>query len=146
MDVAEVGLETSPRRMAQGDEGLAMPPAVLEDVSLDLGVASGIGVLVAEAAMDLGGGVPLLDWSVLVVGEDAIDARLDRAEDRSLSVANPWGRGLGMAEDMPDHLASVSELSGDHPDGHAIATSPPNRAVVVHREHVLGLRPGDRSL
>jgi hypothetical protein len=51
-----------------------------------------------------------------------------------------------MIEDMPDGLASVTELSGDLPDGHAIATSPPNRAVVVHREHVLGLRVGDRSL
>ena len=44
---------------------------------------------------------------------------------------------------MPDGLACVSELPGDLPDGHAIATSPPNRAVVVHREHVLGLRVGE---
>ena len=51
-----------------------------------------------------------------------------------------------MVEDMPDGLACVSELPGDLSDGHAIATSPPNRAVVVHREHVLGLREGDRSL
>ena len=56
------------------------------------------------------------------------------------------GMGLGMLEDMPDGLAGVSELPGDLPDGHAIAPSPPNRAVVVHRKHVLGLRVGDRSL
>ena len=123
-----------------------MPPPVLEDVALDLGIAAGVAVLVAEAAMDLGGGVPLLGRGVLVVGEDAVDDRLDRAEEGSLPVPGRGGRGLGMVEDMPDGLASVSELPGDLPDGHAIATSPPNRAVVVHREHVLGLRVGDRSL
>ena len=51
-----------------------------------------------------------------------------------------WGCGLGMLEDMPDGLSGVSELPGDLSDGHAIASRPPNRAVVVHRKHVLGLR------
>ena len=93
VDVAEVGLEASAREMAQGDEGLAMPPPVLEDVALDLGVAAGVAVLVAEAAVDLGGGVPLLGRGVLVVGEDAVDDRLDRAEDGGLSVPGPVGAG-----------------------------------------------------
>ncbi len=46
--------------------------------------------------------------------------------------------GESRPQDMTDGLASMSELPGDLPDGHAIAASPPNRAVVVHREHVLG--------
>ena len=90
--------------------------------------------------------MPLLGRGVLVVGEDLIDDRLDRPEHGSLAVPGRRGRGLGMVEDLPDGLAGVSELSGDLPDGHAIATGPPNRAVVVHRKHVLGLRAGDRSL
>ena len=112
VDVAEVGLDASSRQVAQGDEGLAMSPPVLEHVALDLGIAAGVGVLVAEAAMDLGGGVPLLGRGVLVVGEDAIDDRLDRAEEGGLPVPVRRGRGLGMAEDMPDGLAGVSELLG----------------------------------
>jgi hypothetical protein len=47
-----------------------------------------------------------------------------------------------MLEGVPDGLPGVSELSGDLPDGQAIAAGSPNRAVVVHREHVLGLRVG----
>ena len=146
VDVAEVGLDTSPRQMAERDEGLAMPPPVLEHVALDLGIAADVVVLIAEATVDLGGGVPLLCRGVLVVGEDAVDERLDRSEKWGLPVPRRCGGGLGMAEDMPDGLACVSELPGDLPDGHPIAAGPPNRAVVVHREHVLGLRVGDRSL
>jgi hypothetical protein len=90
--------------------------------------------------------VPLLGRGVLVVGEDPVDDRLDRSEKRGLAVANRWSRRLGMVEDLPDGLAGVSELSGDLPDGQTITASPPNRAIVVHREHVLGLRVRDRSL
>jgi hypothetical protein len=97
-------------------------------------------MLITEATMDLCGGVPLLGRGVLVVGEDLLDERLDRAEDGSLSVPGPDGLGFSVVEDMPDGLACMSELSGDLSDGHAIASSPPNRAIVVHREHVLGLR------
>ena len=93
--------------------------------------------------MDLCGGVSLLGRGVLVVGEDPVDDRLDRAQKRGLAVTSPSDRRFGMVEDIPDGFASVSELSGDLPDGHAIAASRPNRAIVVHREHVLGLREGD---
>jgi len=129
--------------MAQGDESLSISSPVLEHIALHLGIAAGIVVLLAEATMDLGGGVPLLGRCALVVDEDAIDDRYDRAEERGLAGPGRWGRRFGMVEDIPDGLASVSELSGDLPDGHAIATSPTNRAIVVHREHVLGLREGD---
>ena len=147
VDVAEVGLEALAREMAQGDEGLLMPASVLAQVALDLGVAAGVAVLVAEAAEHLRGGVPLLGRGGLVVGEDLVDDRLERPEHGGRSVPGQrLGMGLGMLEDLPDGLAGVSELPGDLADGHAIASRPPNRAVVVHRKHVLGLRVGDRSL
>ena len=99
--------------------------------------------------MDLGGGVPLLGRGVLVVGEDPVDDRPDRPEDLG-ALHGPWwvaaGCGSAWLEGMPDGLAGVPELPGDLSDGHAIASSPPDRAIVVHREHVLGLRMGDRSL
>src|SRR4051812_13719353 len=40
----------------------------------------------AEAAQDLGGGVPLLARGVLVVGQDPVDDRLDRPRDGGLSL------------------------------------------------------------
>ena len=73
MDVAEVGLEAVAREMAQGDEGLPMPSAVLANIALDLGIAAAVAVLVAEAAEDLRGGVPLLGRGGLVVGQDLVD-------------------------------------------------------------------------
>ena len=91
VDVAEIGLEALSREMAQGDEGLAISPAVLEHIALDLGIAAGVVVLVAKATMDLGGGVPLLGRGVLVVGEDLVDDRLDRTEEGSLSVPSWLG-------------------------------------------------------
>ena len=87
MDVAEIGLKASSREMAQGDERLAIPPPVLENITLDLGIATGIVVLVAKSAKDLGGGVPLLERGVLIVGQDPIDDRLDRPQDGSDSLA-----------------------------------------------------------
>ena len=51
-----------------------------------------------------------------------------------------------MRESMPDGFSGVSELPGDLSDGQTIAPRPPNRAVVVHGNHVLGLRVGDRSM
>ena len=48
-----------------------------------------------------------------------------------------------MLEDMPDRVPRVIEVAGDLPDGHAIATRPPNGAVVVHRKHVLDLRASE---
>ena len=56
--------------------------------------------------------------------------------DRSLVSGSGWGSAC--VESMPDGLSRVSELAGDLADGHAIATRPPNGAVVVHRKHVLG--------
>ena len=70
VDVAEIGFEAMSREMPEGDEGLAISPPVLEHVALDLGIAAGVGVLLAEATMDLCGGMPLLGRSVLVVGKD----------------------------------------------------------------------------
>ena len=91
--MAEVGFEPMSRQMPERDERLAITSAVLEDMALDLGIAAGVGVLVAEATMDLGGGMPLLGRGVLVVGEDAIDERRDWPEQgqRSPLVQTAWG-------------------------------------------------------
>ena len=139
VDVAEVGFEASAREMAQRDEGLLVPRPVLAHVALDLGIAAGVAVLVAEPPEDLGGGMPLLGRCGLVVDQDLIDDRLERPQERSGSVpGRRVGIRLGMRRGLAGRSFASVEFAGDLADGHAIASSPPNRSVVVHRKHVLG--------
>ena len=71
---------------------------VLAQIALDLGVTAGVAVLVAEATEDLHGGVPLLGRGVLVVGQDLVDERLERPQDRGGSLAGPGvGIRLGLS-------------------------------------------------
>ena len=67
----------------------------LADVASDLGVAAGVAVLVAEAAEDLHGGVPLLGRCLLVVGQDLVDDRRETAPARGRFAAGCDGMGLG---------------------------------------------------
>jgi len=129
--------------MSQGDEGLPISPPVLEHLTLDLGIPAGIVVLVAKSTHDLSGGVPLLERGVLIIGQNLIDDRLNRAKDGSRSLPGPRSRRLGIGEDVPDGLSGMSKLSGDLSDRVTITTSPSNRTIVVHRKHVLGLRVGE---
>ena len=105
---------------------------------MDLSVPAAVVVLVAESPEDLGGGVPLLGRSGLVVDQDLVDDRLDRPQERSESVpGRREGIGLGLLEDLPNGVSRMPEFAGDLVDGHAIAPRPPNGSVVVHRKHVL---------
>lgn len=60
VDVSEVGFEALTRKVTQWDERLAMASSVPEQIALDLGITAGVTLLIAEAAEDLHGGVPLL--------------------------------------------------------------------------------------
>src|SRR5512144_639455 len=106
-----------------------MPPTMFADVALNLGIAAEVTLLIAKAAVDLGGGVPLFGRGGFVIEEDLIDQRLERPQLGGESVSGRrFGMGVGMHEGMPDSSSRVTELPGDLPDGHAIAISPPNRA------------------
>jgi hypothetical protein len=114
---------------------------------LHLGIPTDVTLFVADAPVDLGGGVSLLGRRGFVIDEDLIDDRLDRPQLGGWSIPGQrLGMGVRMLESMPDDSSGVSELSGDLSDGRAIAPRPSNRAVVVHGHHVLGLRVGDRSV
>src|SRR4051794_10887421 len=68
--------------VGQRDEGLLAATAVLADVTADLVVAARVGVLVAQAAEDLHGGVPLLGRGVRVSGEEGVDGPVKGAQHR----------------------------------------------------------------
>src|SRR6185437_13385968 len=132
--------------MSQRDECLLKSTSVRPEVALDLGIAAPVAALVAEAAIDLGGGVALLGRRGAILDEDLVDGGLELAELGSRPIPGQGlGMRVGMHEGMPDGPAGVSELAGDLPDGQAIAMSPPNRAIVVHGHHVLTLRAGETS-
>src|SRR5271157_2067786 len=121
-----------------------MPPTTLADVALNLGVAAEVTLLVTEAAVDLSGGVSLLGRGVFVVEEDLLNQRLERPQPGSGSVSGQrLGMGVRMREGMPDGPSGVTKLPGDLPNGHAIAISPSNRAIIVHGSHILALRAGE---
>ena len=136
MDVSEVGLDPLAGEMAQGDEGLRALAAVAAEIALDLGVAAGVAELVAEPAVDLGGGVPLLGWGALVVGEDLVDRRLEGTELGRRPVAE-FGDGFGILEGLSDGDAGEAAFAGDPPDGLAIAVGPPDGTIVIQSKHIL---------
>src|SRR5579885_2293530 len=104
--------------MPQGNEGLLISTSVLAEITLDLGIAAVVAGLVAEAAIDLRGGVALLGRGGPVLDEDLVDEGLEGAELGSRPVpGQELGMGVGMHEGVPDGPPGVSELAGDLPDG-----------------------------
>jgi len=104
-------------------------------------------MLVADPPEHLSGGMTLLGRRSLVVDQDLIDDRLKRPELGGRPVPGQGlGMRFGMRQGMADGRSRVSELAGNLPDGQTITLSPPNRAIIIHGNHVLGLRIGDRSM
>ena len=84
--MTEIGFEAFARKMAQGDEGFLLRVAVLEQITLYLGVTTAVVVLLAQATKNLSRGMPLLGRSEFVVPEDLVDGRvkLTQRDGRSL--------------------------------------------------------------
>ena len=101
LDVAEIGFEALAGEMPQRDESFLMSSPVSPDVASHLAIAAVIVVLVAEAAEHLHGGVSLLGRGLLIVGEDLVDDRPERPQDRSGSLLGPGiGLRLGLGQDL----------------------------------------------
>jgi hypothetical protein len=76
---------------------------VAADEAAHLIVADLVAVLVAQAAVQLHGGMALLGRRLLVRGEDGVDEGVVCAEDRGRGRLGPGvGAGLGLGEDLPD--------------------------------------------
>ena len=147
VDVAEVGLGPTARRVVQRDERLAPvePPGL--QVAADLVVAALVAVLVAEAAEELRGGVPLLGRGLHVGVEDGVNDLAERPEGGGrprpgLGV----GRGFGVVQGFADGVPPDAELPGDLPNAEAVAVRLPDGREVVHRTHPSSLRPAELNL
>jgi hypothetical protein len=139
--MTEIRLEALAWEMSQGSEGLAMATSVLMHIALHLAVTSVVAVFVLQATKYLHGGVTSLDRRGLVIGQDLIDDRPERPQDRGISIPGPGTCSrLGMRQDMADCLAPQSELASNSSDGFSIPTGSANGTVIIHCKHFLGLR------
>jgi hypothetical protein len=81
VNVAEIGLEPLPWKVRKRNKYFLMTNAVLQDISLNLGVAIEVAVLVVETTIHLRGGMPLLGWSLLAIDQDLVNDRMQPFED-----------------------------------------------------------------
>ena len=108
MDVAEIGLEPLAWKMCQRNECFLMPKAVLQDISLHLGVATEITVLVVKSTMHLRGSMSLFGRSILVAGQNLVNDGMQASEDRCVAISSLRARGrLGSLQDLPDFVPRV---------------------------------------
>jgi hypothetical protein len=93
-------------------------------------------MFVAEAAEDLGGGVPLLPGRLLVGAEHVVNDGLEWIENRLRRGASRVGFGLGLPEDLPDLAAGVMEKSGQLSNAEFVdRVRPADACVFVHPDH-----------
>jgi hypothetical protein len=144
VDVSEVGFETLTRQMAQRDECLTLVATTRADVTLELSIHTAVTLFVAEPTVDLGGGTPLLGRSIFVVGQDLVDDRVKRSQNRGRPLPRRRnGTSMSLLEDLSDRVSRVSELANTLLDRHPIAMGAPDGTVIIHRKHVLGLRANE---
>jgi len=136
VDVAEVAFQSLAGIMGQGDEGLASLPPLPSNIAADRVVTAGVVVFLAQAAMDLSGGVALLAGGLFIGQEDGVDDRLEGSQDGSARGFGACvGTWLGLLENLADLASGVMEGARDLANAHAIAKGTPDLAVVVHRKH-----------
>ncbi len=135
VDVAEVRLSSLPGSIVQRQKGLLFTAAVLGHVTTNLVVATCVTFLY-ESAENLSRGVALLRRRRFVGFQDLIDQRMEWPQLRR------WRRlvtcirlRLGALKCLPNLPPRPAELFGDRPNAHAIAMSPSNLGVVLHRKH-----------
>jgi hypothetical protein len=134
--VAEIRFAALARQVSQWNERFLFPPAVLEQIALNLGIAAAVVVFIAKPTEHLRRGMPLLGRRCFVVQKDLVDDPMERTEFWCKAIPSRW-TWLGMLEHVPDRVSGVVEFPGDLSDGFAIATRPSNGAVVVHVKHFL---------
>jgi hypothetical protein len=135
VDVTEVGFEALARIVVERNEGLALPALLAADIAADAVVAPRVVVLGAQAAKNLGGGVPLFTRGLLVGFQDGVDDRLEGIDHRRQR-ASLVRFGLRLGEDLADFAPRVMEPARQFADAHFVhAMSASDACVFVHLDH-----------
>lgn len=135
VNVTEVALQPLAGVVVQRDERLALRHALGQEVEPHALVGAVIGVLVAEATIDLSGGVALLAGRVLIRLEDGVDDGLEGIEHRWQG-PSLVGFGLGMGEDVADLASGVVKASRQLTDAQVfLVIGLSNACVLFHGDH-----------
>ncbi len=133
MDMPEVALHPTARRMVQWQMRLTLLAATGRHEPPNLVVAARILVLVAQTLENPGGGVPLLPRLALILNENLFDVSDKRSELRARRRSRPRVRQRRRLNQRLLHrLTAMSQLLGDLPDAHPIAMRQANLQIMVH--------------
>ena len=136
VNVAEIRFEALTGIVIERDKGLGGARLQGANVEADPFGTTGVVVLVAETAENLGGGMALLSGCGLIDSEDVVDERLEGIENgRQVLPTSIWFR-LGLAEDLADLASGVMELACQFPDAEFFdGVGAANACVLVHLDH-----------
>ena len=135
VDVTEVALQPLTGIVVQRDEGLALLRASGQQVQPYPLVRAAIAMLVAEAAKDFGGGVPLLAGCLFIRLEDGVDDGLEGIEDGD-ERPSLVGFGFRLGEDFPDFASGVVKASRQLTDAQVfLVIGLSNACVLFHVDH-----------
>ena len=128
--------------MFERDEGRPVIASLLLEIMSDLIVSSGILVFANESSVDLGSGVSLLGWCVLIGCEHSVHEASNRSEDWSGSRLDACiGCRLGLAKCLANRVTSDAQLASDLTNAQAVAVQSANLCEIVHCTHLSPLRP-----
>jgi len=135
VDVTEVALQPLAGIVVQRDEGLAWRHALGQNVEPHPLVGATIAMLVAEAAKDFGGAMPLLGGRLFIVVADGVDDGLEGIEDRRQG-PSLVGFGFGLGEDFPDLASGVMKASRQLTDAQMfLSMGLSNACILFHGDH-----------
>jgi hypothetical protein len=133
--VAEVALQPLARIVVQRDEGFTLVHILGQDVEPHTLIGAAIAVLVTEAAKNLGGGVALFAWRLLILLEDSVDDRLEGIKDRRQGPALIL-LGFRMGEDRADLASRMMKAACQLADAHLLlAVGLANACILFHVDH-----------
>jgi hypothetical protein len=136
VDVSEIGLHTTARRMRQGKERLTVVSTVLGDVTANLVIAAHVALFVPQTSIELGRRVTLFAWGLLILSQDLIDQRLVGPQTRRWPALPQRVRTrLTFPKHLANLLSGMPVAPGDLPNTHPVPMSDPDPAIVFHRQH-----------
>jgi hypothetical protein len=133
VNVPEVALHPTARRMVQQQVRLPLPLAPRRHEPPHLIVAAGVLPLVAQTLEDPGGGVPLLARRGPVLRQDLFDESDKRPELRARRRGRPRvGQRRRLNQRLLHRVAAVTQLPADLPNAQPVAMQQPNLQIMVH--------------
>ncbi len=145
VDVSEVRLQPSARRMRQWEERLPLGPLHPAHVSPHLVIAACIAMFIPQTPVPLRCRMLLLGGSTLILRQNLLDQSLVGTQPRCRPILLQRIRTrLALLERLADLPPRMLEPPGDLPNAHPITMRNSDLAVLFHRQHLsfFSVKPG----